>query len=131
MNATGIVKAVSILLVEALVPLGIGWWVAHSTWRLWVRWLLGATAYVVYSGVAGTWLPVMWSGLVIATFAAMFNGIILGVRSVDLHLSRIEVLERAWVAFAAIPAMFFLIGSWIVAALRAAGRGCRERRVAR
>lgn len=113
----GLLKAVLVLALEVLAPLLIGVAVLRSRRPLWVRWVAGATAYVAYAGLAGSWLPTMWSGLVVAFFAAMFNAILLGVPSAEgprlaTTLTRIDILARAWFAFALVPTLCFAVAHY-------------------
>jgi hypothetical protein len=128
-----VLKAVLILAVEVLAPFLIGWAMVRSRRPLWIRWAAGTTVYVAYAALAGSWLPTMWSGLVVAFFAAMFNAILLGVPSTEApalasRLTRIDIIARAWVAFALVPALAFAVAHYGRRLARASMAFLRPRR---
>jgi hypothetical protein len=129
----GLIVGALIFAMEVTVPLLIGWAVVHSRKPLWIRWGAGATAYVAYAGLAGVWLPTMWSGLVVAFSAGMFNAILLGTPATEApalasRLTRLDIVARAWVAFALVPALVFAVAHYARRLVVARGALARQRR---
>jgi hypothetical protein len=129
----GVLKAVLIFALEVIAPLLIGWAMLQSRKPLWIRWAAGATAYVAYAGLAGSWLPTMWSGLVVAFSAGMFNAILLAIPPTEApalasRLTRIDILARAWGAFALVPALVFAVAHYARRPILACGALLRPRR---
>ncbi len=116
----GVLLALGVFVVEATALIAIVWGVWRSRGPLWLRWLVGATVYVAYASLASRWVPVVWSGMVIAVFAALGNALLFGARSGAHRPSEWWVIAmRAWIALAVVPAIFLFISRAVLRGVRA------------
>ena len=116
----GVLLALGVFVVEAtaLIAIVLGVW--RSRRPLWLRWLVGATLYVAYAALASRWIPVVWSGMVIAVLAALGNVLLFGARSAAHRPIEWWVIAmKAWIALAAVPAFFLFVSRAIRRGVRA------------
>jgi hypothetical protein len=125
-SARAVLLVAAVFTMEAGILFLIAWRTSVARGPLWLRWLIGASAYVMYAAIVGAHVPLLWSNFILGTASAVFRVAFEGPssRSPD---SRALIIAYAWAALAAIPACVLLLARLARAPFRCPTRRPRAR----